>query len=541
MYKKLVTYHFAIFSILCTLLLFQTKAFCTESSASHNGSSYLIQDIVSDITTDSITIRINGNSIPAYTTHEQFEPFRLVMDIAGVQFAKNLNEDKLIPENKFVNLSATDIKDKDTTITRLTFKIKKGYHYKVNRENTDITVKVFPSPPGTASTQEVKGMTSSNKQQMAQSATSAQKDMMSGQKGGSDKKVAASDKTLDELIGSSVQALEKKNTTSGASSAAIDRATNLEDPFASAGYTKQRISVDFYKIDIHNIFRLFRQISHMNIIVDQGVRGSVTIALHDVPWDFALDIICNLEGLRKEERFNTIVIYPKSKSITWPTSPLESLSIKADKKIIQQEALIVQQTLHQSKEITEAKDLIAKAQKKEKYEYLEEAESLYEQAFALWPKNDHLADKLAALNLANLHMNAKALYFAKKSLQLKPTNDNAALMAAIASANMNRIADASEYFNQSVSASPPSKEALLSYAAFNENFKHFEAAQKLLTKYNNLYGETLDTMLSKARIYDKMGNSEKALAQYRSIMLSGFQIPPDLKQYIEGRLQAGNF
>jgi type IV pilus assembly protein PilQ len=461
------------------------------------------------------------------------------MDIAGVQFAKKVNKDELIPVNKFVKLSATDIKDKDTNITRLSFRIKQGYQYKVNRENTDITVRVFPSPPRTASTKEVRGMTSSDKQQMDPSATSAHKDTMSVKKGESANDAAASDKTLDELIGSSVKALEKKNNTTSDSSSALNRATNLEDPFASAGYSKQRISVDFYKIDIHNIFRLFRQISHMNIIVDQGVRGSVTIALHNVPWDFALDIICNLEGLKKEERFNTIVIYPKSKHIKWPTSPLESLSIKADKKIIQQEALIVQKTLHQSKEITQAKDLIVKAQLKEKYQYLEEAERLYERAFALWPKNDHLADKLAALNLADLHMNAKALYFAKRSLELKPANDNAALMAAIASANMNRIADASEYFNQSVSGSPPLKEALLSYAAFDENFKHFEAAQKLLTKYNNVYGETLDTMLSKARIYDKMGASKKALAQYRSIMLSGFQIPPDLKQYIEGRLQAG--
>ena len=44
-----------------------------------------------------------------------------------------------------------------------------------------------------------------------------------------------------------------------------------------------------------------------------------------------------------------------------------------------------------------------------------------------------------------------------------------------------------------------------------------------------------------ARIYDKLGNSSQAIAQYRSILSSGFQIRPDLKQYIEGRLQAGNF
>jgi type IV pilus assembly protein PilQ len=82
------------------------------------------------------------------------------------------------------------------------------------------------------------------------------------------------------------------------------------------------------------------------------------------------------------------------------------------------------------------------------------------------------------------------------------------------------------------------KEALLSYAAFNENFGKPEAALKLLQKYSAHYGDTLDTMLAKARIYDKVGNSPKAIAQYRSILSSGYQIRPDLKQYIDGRLQA---
>jgi type IV pilus assembly protein PilQ len=532
MYKKLVTYHSVIFSTLCALLLFQAKAFCADSSAPKSVSpSYLIQDILTDITTDSITIRINGNTAPAYTTHEQFEPFRLVMDIAGVEFAKKVNVDKPIPDNKFIKLSTTNLTGKNTAITRFAFQIKEGYQYKVDRENTDIIVKVFPAPPGMASAKEVKSVGSS----------SPDKTMGKNQQGSHDKKTTTSDSTLDELIGSSVAALEQKQKKNTDTSHALERAESLEDPFANAGYTKQRISVDFYKIDIHNVFRLFRQVSNMNIIVDEAVKGSVTIALHDVPWDFALDIICNLDGLKKEERFNTIVIYPKSKSIEWPISPLESLSIKTDKRMIQQEALIVQQSLNQPKEITQAKKFIAKAQQKEKDQDLEEAAGLYEQAFALWPKNDHLSDKLAALNLINLRINAKALYYAKKSLQIKRTNDNAALMAAIASANMHHIAEASEYFNQSVSGSPPLKEALLSYAAFNENFDHPDAALKLLNKYSELYGETLDTMVSKARIYDKKGNSKRALEQYRSILLSGFQISPDLKRYIEGRLQAGKF
>jgi type IV pilus assembly protein PilQ len=524
MYKRLVTYNFVIFSALSVLLFFHSKSFCAEPSASKS-VSYIIQDVRADITNDSMTIRISGNTAPAYTTHEQFDPFRLIMDIAEATFDKKLNVNKLIPENQFATLSTTILKGQSPEITQLVFQIKENYQYKVERENNDLVVQVLP---GVSSPDAATGKRSTTNQNSGQSASN-------------NPKPAASDATLDELIGSSVAALEKKQKKASASGQALDRASSIEDPFTNAGYKKQRISVDFYKIDIHNVFRLFRQVSDANIVVDEAVKGSVTIALNNVPWDFALDIICNLTDLKKEERLNTIVIYPKKKDVEWPASPIDNLSIKADKDVIQQEALIVQQSASQSKEITQAKELIVKAQAKEKTEDYSEAAALYEQAFSLWPANERITNKLAALYLVNLHMNAKAEFYARASLKIKPGNDNSALYAAIASANMQRNPEAVEFFNRSVSGTPPLKEALISYAAFNENLGHPDAALKLLNKFSAHYGETLDTMLAKARLYDKLGDSSKAIAQYRSILSSGFQLRPDLKQYIEGRLQAGNF
>jgi type IV pilus assembly protein PilQ len=523
MYKRIVTYNFVIFSALFVLLFFHSTAFCAEPSAPR-GASYIIGDVRADITSNSITVKISGNTAPAYTTHEQFEPFRLVVDIADASFDKKLNIDALIPDNQFVKLSTAILNGPSPAITQFVFQLKENYQYKVERENTDLIVHIFPAA---ATPDAPAGEKASNDRQTGQAASDTHKS-------------AASDATLDELIGSSVAALEKKQNKASASGQALDRAASLEDPFAGAGYKKQRITVDFYKIDIHNVFRLFRQISDVNIVIDEAVKGSVTIALNNVPWDFALDIICNLQGLTKEERLNTIVIYPKSKKVEWPTAPIDNLSIKADKDIIQQEALIVQQSSSQSKEITQAQELIIQARAKEKSEDFQDAAALYEQAFSLWPTNERLSNKLAVIYLVNLHLNAKAVFYAQQSLKIKPGNDNAALYAAIASANMNRLPEAMEFFTQSVSGAPPLKEALLSYAAFNENFGKPEAALKLLEKYSAHYGDTLDTMLAKARIYDKVGNSPKAIAQYRSILSSGYQIRPDLKQYIDGRLQAGS-
>jgi type IV pilus assembly protein PilQ len=362
---------------------------------------------------------------------------------------------------------------------------------------------------------------------LANSTTSTQKDPST----------SSTDRTLDQLIGSSEQLLtQDPNKIIAATSAS--KVTALQEDFSFSGYKKQRISVDFYKIDIHNVFRLFRQITDLNIIVDEEVQGLLTLALSDVPWDFALDIILNLMDLKKEERFNTIVIYPSKKDFVWPTRAEDNLAFEADIEVIEQEALVIEKSASQTKEVMLAKEFMAKAQLFETREEWEDAVILYSKAYELWPENTKISNRLATLNLVNLSLNAKAVYYAKESLKHDTKNVKAALYAAIGSANMQRISEAKEYFSHSISSSPPMKEALMSFATFSENNGQNKAALKLLNKYHHYYGESFDTMIAKARVLDKLGKTKDATQQYQAILTSGFQLRSDLKQYIEGRLAA---
>ncbi len=354
-----------------------------------------------------------------------------------------------------------------------------------------------------------------------------------GKTQGKKKQALEGDKTLDALITSSEELL--KQDPDEIQSKAQKKLNILEDDFSFSGYKKTRISVDFYKIDIHNVFRLFREITDLNIIIDEDVKGSLTLALNDVPWDFALDIVLNLMDLKKEEKFNTIVIYPAKKEFVWPTRAEDNLAFKADADLIEQEALVIEKANSASKEVVEARKLIASAKTEEKHGNFELAIELYTQATTLWPKNTKILNRLASVYLVNLGMNAKAVYFAEKSLKIDG-NSQAALYAAIGSANMQRYIEAKEFFSQSISATPPSKEALLSYAAFSENIGENSAALKLVDKYEEYYGETPDTMLAKARLFDKAGNKAAADDQYKALLTSGFPIRLDLKQFIEARL-----
>lgn len=353
------------------------------------------------------------------------------------------------------------------------------------------------------------------------------------QKKTGDAEAVVSDPTLDALIDSSEAALETK---SEGTEGDVTAAEAMEDSFGFSGYKTTRISVDFYKIDLHNVFRLFRQVSGVNLIVDDSVSGSLTLALNDVPWDFALDIILNLKDLKKEERHNTIVIYPAKKEFTWPERASDNLSFKADVEVIQQEALIIQQSTNQSAEMMQAKELLHRAKIEEKNGDLEDAAGFYEKALKLWPQNDKIANRLASLYLVDLRMNSKCVYFAKKALKHNSKDYQAALYAAIASANMDNVPQAMEYFSQSISGTPPMKEALVSYAAFSEEKGQPEAALKLLNKYSDSYNDTVDTMISRARVLDTMGQTEKATKQYKTLLYSGYQLVPGLKKYIRGRL-----
>jgi len=62
-------------------------------------------------------------------------------------------------------------------------------------------------------------------------------------------------------------------------------------------YAGRRISLDFKDVDIADVLRLVAEVSDLNVIAGDEVKGKVTIRLIDVPWDQALDVILLTKGL----------------------------------------------------------------------------------------------------------------------------------------------------------------------------------------------------------------------------------------------------
>ena len=62
-------------------------------------------------------------------------------------------------------------------------------------------------------------------------------------------------------------------------------------------FTGHPISLDFQGADLRAVLRTFAEISGLNIVIDPAVLGTVDVALRDVPWDQALDIILRANKL----------------------------------------------------------------------------------------------------------------------------------------------------------------------------------------------------------------------------------------------------
>jgi len=474
---------------------------------------YKISSITTDIESDSLEMMIGGNTAPAYTVSERFAPYRLVVDIADTELDPSISPDKVLPANNLAALNLSVMQDQDPPLARFEFTISENSTYDVQRIDNDLNIRILAPSGGADDTSiSIGSMTAADS---------------SSAKAGLDESIF--DSPQEGGPGLMIPQVEERGELA-----------EFEDSFSFSGYKGERISVDFYKIDLHNVFRLFREISGMNIIVDQAVNGTLTLALNDVPWEFALDVVMNLTGLQKVERFNTLVIYPQNKEFTWPEMAEDNLSFEADIEVVKEEALIIQESASQPAEIMQAKELLLKAYKLEKENKYEEAVRLYEQALELWPDNTRISNKLANIYLGRLNNNARASYFAGKSLTIDPSDTRAALYCAISAANMEQTGEALECFAQSITDDPPKKEALVSYAAFTENNNRLDAALKLLETYENYYGASVHTLVSKARIHDKLGNRAKAQETYRSLLTSGLQIRPDLRAYAQGRVTAGN-
>lgn len=102
------------------------------------------------------------------------------------------------------------------------------------------------------------------------------------------------------------QAVQQANAA--ATKLAADAAQSAPAQTSAARYTGEPISVNLKDVDLRDFFRLIHEISGLNVVLDPAVKGSLTIVLDEVPWDQALDIVLQNNGLDKQLNGNVLRI-----------------------------------------------------------------------------------------------------------------------------------------------------------------------------------------------------------------------------------------
>jgi type IV pilus assembly protein PilQ len=92
-------------------------------------------------------------------------------------------------------------------------------------------------------------------------------------------------------------------------------------------YTGEPFGMNFKDLDLKDFFRLIHEISGLNVVLDPSVRGTVTIVLDDVPWDQALAIVLDNNGLACTLQGNVLRI-----------ATLDTMKTEAEARRAQQEA-----------------------------------------------------------------------------------------------------------------------------------------------------------------------------------------------------------
>jgi type IV pilus assembly protein PilQ len=100
--------------------------------------------------------------------------------------------------------------------------------------------------------------------------------------------------------------LQASNAASTVAAQQQPSSATVSSASAPSRYTGEPISVNLKDVDLKDFFRLIHEISGLNVVLDPNVKGSLTIVLDEVPWDQALDIVLQNNGLDKQLNGNVL-------------------------------------------------------------------------------------------------------------------------------------------------------------------------------------------------------------------------------------------
>lgn len=122
---------------------------------------------------------------------------------------------------------------------------------------------------------------------------------------------------LDVVLAETVQLVQPESAAGSTGQAGDSIISSSQGSYRiaeeKAGYSGEKISLVFDNADIRKILQLIAEVSDLNIIASDDVKGSITLRLQEVPWDQALDLIMDIQDLGMVREGNVARIMPRNR------------------------------------------------------------------------------------------------------------------------------------------------------------------------------------------------------------------------------------
>ncbi len=276
--------------------------------------------ILSEIAVESAadgapTVMLRGNGPLSYQSFVLENPNRLVLDLKGVE-SKLKSPQISVGSRGVLRVRAGQFRPEPDAVARVVFDLDGPRAFRIDRRDDGLDV-VFESEPGAASASAPAPDSSEPVEDPVAEALAANHAFDSRPEAVTPAPTPTPNVAASRAL--SADALESLLATPPLAAPADPAPTRAEGTPTGSFETKtittsptryngKKISLNLVDADVKQVFRLFHEISGLNFVLDPSVDGRVTIVLDNVPWDQALDIILNNNGLDKSLENNVIRI-----------------------------------------------------------------------------------------------------------------------------------------------------------------------------------------------------------------------------------------
>jgi type IV pilus secretin PilQ/predicted competence protein len=234
-------------------------------------------------------------------------PERLVLDFRGAR----LGSQKTVIAGAMAPILGVRLGQFRDDVVRVVIDLTEASHFQLSHDGRAVVVlfnEASGAPNGTAASNST-STSSSNTAKRTLSANNSKKSGINSPRFALPGELTQPSVRLASFGANAGQAAQQVVQQANTAAGTMAQSMQVSPMAAPAGkYTGEPISVNLKDVDLRDFFRLIHEISGLNVVLDPAVKGTLTIVLDEVPWDQALDIVLQNNGLDKQLNGNVLRI-----------------------------------------------------------------------------------------------------------------------------------------------------------------------------------------------------------------------------------------